>query len=312
RWLPEGIAYAERVEQFNDRNYLTAHLGHVLWATGDWTGAEAAARQALADGGGITTRITALHVLGFVAMGRGAPATAVEHLGEAAALGAGMRELQRVSPAWWGLAEVALQSGDRDTAIERCEEGYEASARVRDAAYLYPYVLTGVRAHLARSGSTAAREWLKRSGDLIEERGIPGTLGALVHAKGLVHLHEGQTGKARDELGRAASFWQGRRRFWEGTAALVDQARCASRSRRPTEAAAFMTEARTAYAQRGAPIPAYLSLHDPSRNPPPLAGDPSVLPTSSVLSASSALSVLSARELEVARLVAAGMTNREI
>jgi len=193
----------------------------VLWATGDWAGAEAAAGQALADGGGsITTRITALHVLGFLALGRGGLATAVDHLGEAAELGAGMRELQRVSPAWWGLAEVALQSGDLDTAIGRCEEGYEASARVRDAAYLYPYVLTGVRAHLARSGITAAREWLKRSGDLIGERGIPGTLGALVHAEGLVHLHEGQTGRRATSWGGppssggfAGRFWRGRRRW---------------------------------------------------------------------------------------------------
>jgi hypothetical protein len=117
---------------------------------------------------------------------------------------------------------VALQCGDLDLATARCEEGYEASARVRDAAHLFPYVLTGVRAHLARSGSTAAREWLERSGELIGERGIPGTLGCLEHARGLVHLHEGQTGKARDELARAAAFWQGRRRFWEGAAALLD------------------------------------------------------------------------------------------
>ncbi len=232
RWLPEGIAYAERVEQFNDRNYLMAHLAHVRWATGDWDGAEAAARQALADGGGITTRITALHVLGFLAMGRGAPATAIEHLSEAASLGSGMRELQRVSPAWWGLAEVALLAGDLPSAVARCEDGYAESARVRDAAYLFPYVVTGVRAHLAASGATAAREWLERTSALITERGIPGTLGALPHARGLIELHEGQTGKARESLASAAAFWAGRRRFWEGTAALVDQARCASRSRR--------------------------------------------------------------------------------
>ncbi|WP_433295960.1 ATP-binding protein [Actinoplanes sp. CA-030573] len=300
RWLPEGIAYAERVEQFNDRHYLTAHLGHVLWATGDWPAAEAAARQALADGGGITTRITALHVLGYVAMGRGAPASAVEHLDEAASLGAGMRELQRMSPAWWGLAEVALLGGDLDTAIARCEEGYAASARVRDAAYLFPYVVTGVRAHLARTGGTAAREWLGRAGDLLEERGIPGTLGALSHARGLIHLHEGQTGKARAELAAADSFWRSRRRFWEGAAVLVDQARCAARSRRPAEAAAFCGSARDAYAGVGARIPEHLG-------PPGVDALPSV-PKPDLSSFPS----LSSREVEVARLVAAGMTNRQI
>jgi DNA-binding CsgD family transcriptional regulator/tetratricopeptide (TPR) repeat protein len=297
RWLPEGIAYAERVEQINDRNYLTAHLAHVHWATGDWVGAESAARQAVSDGGGITTRITALHVLGFVAMGRGAVATAVDHLGEAASLGSGMRELQRVSPAWWGLAEVALLGGDHATAVRHCEEGFEASARVRDAAYLFPYVVTGVRAHLALSGSTAAREWLGRTGEMLGEREIPGTLGALVHARGLVHLHEGQTGKARAELAEAARFWAGRRRFWEGSAALVDQARCAARSRRAGEAATLMAAAKEAYARVGAPVPGYLSSPADAVETRPAAVS---LPT------------LSPREIEVARLVASGLTNREI
>ncbi|MET0425809.1 MAG: AAA family ATPase, partial [Actinoplanes sp.] len=104
RTLTEGIAYAERAEQLNDRHYMAAHLGHVRWATGDWPAASALARRALADGGGITTAITARHVLGYVALGRGAFDEAAAHLTEAESLAAGMRELQRLSPAWWGLA----------------------------------------------------------------------------------------------------------------------------------------------------------------------------------------------------------------
>ena len=85
---------------------------HVRWATGDWAAAEAGGRQALADGrGGITTRITALHVLGYLALGRGEPAGRGRRmLTEARGLGERMRELQRVSPAWWGLAEAALRA----------------------------------------------------------------------------------------------------------------------------------------------------------------------------------------------------------
>ena len=32
----EGIEYTERVERWNDRHYMAAHLGLVLWATGRW------------------------------------------------------------------------------------------------------------------------------------------------------------------------------------------------------------------------------------------------------------------------------------
>jgi hypothetical protein len=112
RWLVAGVAYTERVERFNDRHYMAAHLGHVLWATGDWNAAVEMAEHALADGrGGITTRITALHILGYVATARGEPD---RWLAEAAALGEEMAELQRVSSAWWGLAERAVLAGDPD------------------------------------------------------------------------------------------------------------------------------------------------------------------------------------------------------
>ncbi len=288
RRLTEGIAYADRVERFNDRHYMAAHLAHVRWATGDFAGAAAQARAALADGrGGITTRITALHVLGYAALVSD-PAAAKAALTEAAELGGAMRELQRVSPAWWGLAELALLAEDPDTAIMRCEEGWAASAAVNDASYLFPYVVTGTRAYLAARGPTQARGWITRVSAPVLEREIPGTLGALDHAWGLIHLAEGQTGKARPLLAAAASFWASRRRFWEGTAVLLDQARCAHRSRRPGEAAALVTAARTAF---GALPAAWL------------AGTPatSVEP-----------SLLTARELEVARLVAGGRTDREI
>ena len=72
RWLTDGIGYAEQVELWNHRHYMASHLAHVQWATGQWQAAARTAQQALADGrGGITTRITAQFVLGYLAMGRG-------------------------------------------------------------------------------------------------------------------------------------------------------------------------------------------------------------------------------------------------
>src|SRR6185369_5869404 len=66
RWLTEGIEYADRVELWNHRHYMGAHLGHVAWAVGDWDLAVSLANEALADGrGGLTTQITARHVLGY-------------------------------------------------------------------------------------------------------------------------------------------------------------------------------------------------------------------------------------------------------
>src|SRR5262249_12238593 len=72
RWLAGGIGYAEQVELWNHRHYMASHLAHVQWATGQWDEATLTAQRALADGrGGITTRITAVYVLGYLALGRG-------------------------------------------------------------------------------------------------------------------------------------------------------------------------------------------------------------------------------------------------
>ncbi len=152
---------------------MASHLTHVQWATGQWDTAARTAQQALADGrGGITTRITAQHVLGYLAMGRGDWNAACDLLREAFAQGERMAELQRLSPPLWGLAEVARCGGDYDTALRLCERGYQASADVTDAAYLFPYLLTGVRAHLARGDVDAAEDWSNRVGAVLTARAI--------------------------------------------------------------------------------------------------------------------------------------------
>jgi DNA-binding CsgD family transcriptional regulator len=295
RVLRDGYAYAGRIERFNDRNYMAAHVGHVLWATGDWPAARRWAGQALADGhGDLGTRATALHVLGFLAMGAGAGArdAAARTLREARELGERVGELQRLSPALWGLAELALHDGRPAEAAAWCGRGYELSEPSGDAAYLFPFVVTGVRAHLATGDPAAAREFFGRCEHWLRYRRIPGTMPALDHAEGLLHLAAGRAGRARTALAAASAGWDARRRFWEGVHALRDQARAAHRSRRPAEAAALSAEA----ARRARAAGATLLLD----GAPPPGGEPPPPP------------LLTARETEVARLVATGATNRQI
>ena len=321
-WLPRGISYAARTERWNDHHYLAAHLAHLHWATGDWAAAELSAQQALADGrGGITTRVTALHVLGYLALGRAQPfhqaggtttrGTARHGLGylapardqaerartyleEAREIGERMRELQRLSPALWGLAELALLEGNPATAVELCEIGYEGSATVSDAAYLFPFLLTGVRALLSLRDRKGAGNWATRCGDLLRLRGIPGTLPALAHAEGLLELAAGSTGSARGLRESADAGWRRHRRFWEGAWVLADLARCAKRSRRPADAASLVARLRTAADTVGA------------RALDRIADDVGAAP------AEPPTGPLTARELDVAALVASGSTNREI
>jgi DNA-binding CsgD family transcriptional regulator/tetratricopeptide (TPR) repeat protein len=298
-WLREGIEYAERVERWNDRHYMAAHLAHVMWATGRWTEAEAIARRALADGrGGITTRLTALHVLGFLALGRGMLGEAATSLEEAYELASGMRELQRISPALWGLAETALAGGDPERAMAHVRSGLEASEFVADAAYLFPFLVTGVRTCLERGDPLNARRFFERAAPLVRRRAVPGTIPAIDHAEGLLALAEGSTGQARTALAAAATAWDARQRAWEGAWARLDLARARLRSNQRAEAA---TEAATAR-DRAALLPA----------PAVASAATALLGTLNRGAEPEPWAPLTAREFEIARLVTEGRTNVEI
>jgi DNA-binding CsgD family transcriptional regulator/tetratricopeptide (TPR) repeat protein len=289
-WLRTGLEYTRRTEHENDYNYLLAHEGHVAWCVGDLVHAEESAQRALADGLGITTRITALIVLGYVELARGDTDKARAFLGDALVLGAKLGEVQRVSPALWGLAEVHLRLGDAGAAAGLCERAVSASERVGDAAYAFPFVVSGTRALIALREFARAHEWLARCAALLSVRSIPGTLSAIDHARGLIELAEGHTGLARVSLESARAGWETSGRFWEGTAALHDLALCAHRSRRPADASRYRAEANATAHTAGA-----LSLVNDSAIERPEGDGP-----------------LSAREHDVARLVASGLTNKQI
>ena len=295
QWIGQGLAVTAATERWADHHYLRSHLAHVFWATGRFDRAEEEARRALADAHSITTEITCLHVLGYLAMGRGDTTEAAGHLERARVLGAQMGELQRLSPALWGLAELAVLTGHAADAVELSEEAFALSDAVADAAYLFPFVVTGTRARLAERDTAAARNWLERTRRLLELRAIPGTLPALDHAEGLIEAAAGRGIQAREFFDRALDGWTERHRFWERTQLLVDLARSAQRARRPGEAAQFTAESRQLSQVSGAL--ALVSLSDA------VGIDES---------SSTESGPLTAREFEVAQLVAEGATNREI
>ena len=237
--------------------------------------------------------------MGYVALGRGELGLAREVLDEARVLGEEMSELQRLSPALWGLAEAALLAEEHAAAIAWCERGREASGRVGDAAYLFPFLVTGTRAYLAARDPAGATTWLETVSLPLRTRGIPGTLPAIDHARGLIELARGATGQARLSLEAAHAGWLERRRTWEGTWAALDLAAVHQRSRRPNDARVLVeAAARTADRLGSQPLrTASTALGRQLRSRS--SSDPAWAP-------------LTARELEVARLIRDGLTNAAI
>jgi len=212
-----------------------------------------------------------------------------------------MRELQRLSPALWGLAEVERLTGNVAAGIDLIDEAMAASAAVADAAYLFPCLVTGTRLHLAAGDPGAAAEWVERAGALLRHRSIPGTLPAIDHASGLLHLAEGSTGLARTALERAAAEWTRLDRIWEGSFARIDLARCHLRANRRVQAIRLLNEATTEAKRLGSPV---LEA---------AVADVLASTTRRGLEASTEpWSPLTAREFEVARLVTDGLTNAAV
>jgi DNA-binding CsgD family transcriptional regulator len=198
----------------------------------------------------------------------------------------------------WGLAEVALARGDAAGAAGLAESARVASAEVDDAAYLFPFLVTGTRAHLALGDPLAARRWFETLAAPIRARAIPGTMPALEHAAGLLALADGATGKAKTALTAAVAGWTERRRTWEGTWAVVDLARAHLRSNQRSDAMRLAAEVGDTALALGAMAIVQASgdlLRVATRGAEPEPWAP-----------------LTAREFEIARCVADGRTNVEI
>ena len=237
--------------------------------------------------------------MGYVTLGRGDWRRARELLGESLELGRPMGELLRTSLSLWGLAETALLAGEPSLAEELCERGRAACQPVADAVLLFPVLVTGTRARLALGDPGGAVRWLDLIEPELRRRSIPGTMPAIDHARGLIQLASGSTGRARESLEAAVRGWDRSSRVWEGTWGRLDLAACLLRTSRHAEAISLVEEVRSIADRLGSqPLAARASelLREArARHPTDEPWHP-----------------LTAREFEVARLIAAGQTNAEI
>ena len=184
---------------------MAAHLAHVLWATGDWPAAEEVAAprpRRRPRRHHDTDHRTARARLRRAGPRRLAPRP--RRLEEARALGEQMGELQRLSPALWGLAETALLRGDDAGAAGWCRGGAGRLGAGRRRGLPLPVPRHGRAAHLGAGDPLAARRWVESvAGELSRPR-HPRDAARDRPWPGLVLLAQGSTGNARAALEAAA------------------------------------------------------------------------------------------------------------
>ena len=296
--LVEGLRYADEIEQSYCRHIMSGATAHLAWAAGRWDEAVKIAELELVNPGSRRSTLGSRDALAYVALGRGNVDRARSLLDASLAISRPAGEVELILPALWGLAEAALVDGDPARARNYCEEAFELAQSSSERPLLVPFVVTGVRAALADRRPEQAERWLARVGVFLEK--WPGISGhAMAHGEGLVRLAAGSLVAARASLETAVAGWDARARTWESSFARLDLAGCLLRSNRHVEATRLIAEVADRTRDLASP-PIEARIEELQRQSRGRGGQ------------EEAWYPLTAREFEVARQIAAGMTNAEI
>ena len=241
--LREGLRYADEIEQSYCRRLMAATSAMIAWTSGDWASAVSLAEMELVERGSMRGSLGSRDALGFVAFGRGDVNRARTLLGDSLAVGRDSGEIALVLPALWGLAETALVAGEPAAAIDLCREALEAATAAQERGLLVPFVVTGVRAHLAAQRPDEAERWAERIASALGDWGGPADV-AQQHAAGLLSLAAGSSVAARGAFESAVDGWEAIGRIWESTWARLDLVAALVRANRHVDAAPVLREAR--------------------------------------------------------------------
>jgi DNA-binding CsgD family transcriptional regulator/tetratricopeptide (TPR) repeat protein len=296
--MAEGLQYADAIQQSHCRQMIATTTAILDWGGGNWDAADERARHELVDRGCRRGTIGSLDVIGLVALGRGRADEARRWLNESLEAGERIGEVHLILTPLWGLAEVDLLTGNADAAVVRCEKAHELATQSGERALLIPFVVTGTRAFIAARRPDDAQRWVSRARDHLA--GWETAAGqALSHADGLCRQAAGSLSAAREALERAVRGWDERGRTWEAAWARLDLAGCLLRMNRHADAASMIAAVRAAAGDmRSEPLLARadeLALAGRGRG---AEGEP--------------WRPLTIREFEVARQIAAGLTNAQI
>jgi len=197
------------------------------------------------------------------------------------------------------LAATLLEIGDPDRAVAVLlgKGGGDTLDLIERAAQVRWYELL-VRAELARDDGGAASRWLAQATRIAAERPLDGRVGAARLAAAQLAAHRDQPDRAAELAGEAVAAFARSGQRLEAARAEVEQGTALAAAGQPDEARAILARARDDLDARGARL-----LFDRADRALRAIGDPA---------GGGVLAPLTDRELEVAKLVADGLANREV
>jgi DNA-binding CsgD family transcriptional regulator len=299
--LARSLALAERHQLLDYLDSIASSRAHLDWFTGAWAGlADRVTRLAEDDSGvRLKDRCEAALVTGLILAASGDQEAAGERLRFA-----GRDDQQRIEAAA-ALARLCLSGGDVDEALRLTEE----PAGITITGGIWPRATevapTRVDALVAAGRLGDAADLVTTFERTLGSKDAPAPRASVVLCRAILAEAQGQLTDAASLFAEAATAWQGLPRPYDALLARERQARCLLAAGRPETGLPLLTEAARELADLGARNDAdrvARSLHqlgwDDRRargRGRPSYGDR-----------------LSPRELEVARLLAGGRTNRQI
>ncbi|WP_432042549.1 ATP-binding protein [Streptomyces cadmiisoli] len=293
-------ALAERYELLGTLDGITSTGVHLAWFTGAWTGlADRAAGLVDDDGVRLKDRCEAALVAGLMEAAAGDRETAEQRLRFAE------RDEQQRIDAVAALAHLRLRDGDTDEALRLTDE----LAEIAVGSGIWPRAVEFAPVRLA---ALVAAGRLGPAADLVTmfERALgtkdaPAAQASLLLCRAVLTEADGALTEAAELFARTADSWQALPRPYDALLARERHARCLLAVGRHEAALSLLSDVAKALAELGAHNDAdrvvrILGEHDGNTRVSRGRGRPGYG------------NRLSPRELEVARLLVGGLTNRQI
>jgi DNA-binding CsgD family transcriptional regulator len=282
-------------------------MAYVLRELGDWDQVEELCRQLIATGATPDETLIADGILGAVLLWRGRLQDARALLVRCLETSTRLDVVSMLCDSAAALAWLADADGDRERAHELCRLVLDRWSRSEDHHYAV-WALRWAASWLARNGPLAdARACAEALSAIAGSAGHHDALAALAHALGEVALAEGEAGAAAQQLGRAVELHEGLDiPFERAQIVLRAGVATAAAGERETALARLAEAHRLADRLGAAPLAAEIATEVVA------LGASLEEHLGRRAAADHEHAGLSRRELEVMRLAASGVTNREI
>jgi DNA-binding CsgD family transcriptional regulator/tetratricopeptide (TPR) repeat protein len=303
RWLEQGLALAETHHYERYRGVILVNRAHLDWLTGDWAGLAARASRLCGDQS-MAGNLDASMIIGLLGTAMESGARSESRLRHNLT-----ERLRRGSPCYvmepaGALARVLLASGRVQEALDVCDEPIAILQAKRTWLWAAEIVPARVEALAAAGRIDEAGELAESFARGLRGRDAPAPRAAAGLCRAIIAEARGEQARAAALFGRAAAAWRALPRPYDALLATERQARCVLRAGEPERGATLLRGVLGGFSHLGATVDAARAGHELREQP--FTG------RESRTGRRGYGSQLSPRELDVARLLLAGGTNREI